>query len=279
MAVYGILIVEKKELVDMHSRKIKILLTIVLLIFVVAVIRGNITIKKEPAGVIVDNNSMQLEVNSETVKSAYNKLRLLDIGSFDDEVYDNMYFNMEEDTKELSADEKLFLVFEYLYGEEAFEKEESTEENTEVLKVELSVVKDKYESMFKEELIPEEIKYKTSSKRGIIGLTLEDNKYILKFRKGETSRKKRARIISAVKTGDYINLKIKAFYATKTSSFEGSELIYKIKNFGENKIIIKEPESRLDGKEIFENKNIYNYTFSFELSGEDYYLRTIKRDI
>ncbi|HBA37381.1 MAG TPA: hypothetical protein DCY94_01530 [Firmicutes bacterium] len=279
MAVYGILIVEKKELVDMHSRKIKILLTIVLLIFVVAVIRGNITIKKEPAGVIVDNNSMQLEVNSETVKSAYNKLRLLDIGSFDDEVYDNMDFNMEEDTKELSADEKLFLVFEYLYGEEAFEKEESTEENTEVLKVELSVVKDKYESMFKEELIPEEIKYKTSSKRGIIGLTLEDNKYILKFRKGETSRKKRARIISAVKTGDYINLKIKAFYATKTSSFEGSELIYKIKNFGENKIIIKEPESRLDGKEIFENKNIYNNTFSFELSGEDYYLRTIKRDI
>lgn len=262
----------------MFSKKIKILVTIILVMVVVVAVRRNVTITKEPDGVTVDNRSMQLEVNSEAVKVVFNKLTLLNVGLFDDEVYDNMYFNMEEDTKELSSDEKLFLVFETLYGEHAYLKEEVPKEKAEILKVDLGIVKDRYESIFMEEFKPEEIDYRVARKRGIVSMSLQDQEYVLKFKRQDSTRIKKAKIEKAEKAGDFINLKVKAFYATKISSYEGSELIYKIKNYGENKIIAKVPKNKLDDDEVFKNDSIYSYVFSFELRGEEYYLNSIKRD-
>lgn len=251
---------------------IKIVLFIMLAILVGIIVKANVTIIKEPDN--PEDTSFNLETSSEIVQEVYSGLILTDRSSFEDPTYSNMYFVFDGEEKKLKNDEKLYLVLEKLYEENAFGSE--LEEDIETLQIDIEKVVSTYENMFEDKINLQDIEYKVSSNRGIIEYQINEDKVNLKVKRLNQEKIRKSIIESASKNGDYIELKIKSLIGNAIVSKETNEKFYDIRNYGVNKVLVRVPaESSLD--EVFKKDEVNSYVFTFVLNGEKYYLESIKK--
>lgn len=252
------------------GKKTKIFITIFIIFIITIIFRISITTKKETEN--KTGSKIELEIKSETVQKVYAKLDSLDYSVLYDDNYRYAYFENPNKEKILTNDEKLYLAFESLYKSNKFDIE-IIQSDIELLKIDKSLVKEKLKNTFKDsDFELDKIDYRISKNCGIIDYLSTETDYLLKYQKCDRSKKiSKSKLISAFKEGNYIDLKIKAYYLladTKKKNF------YQIKNFNDEKILgsksIDYINKNLDT--IFDNYEIKEYTFSFELINDDYYL-------
>lgn len=259
----------------MRNKTIKILISIICMILLVILVRQNVKVTKEPSN-IKNSTEMQLEVKSELVQKVYSKLSLLENSSFNDDVYDSLYFNIEDGEKRLSLDEKLYIVFQELYRQGNMSVDEKGND-TKILSIKKSLVNSTFTTLFRESILLDRVNYKVSENCGITDYSIKEDSIDLELSECSNDKIKKSKLLSASKKGDYIDLKIKAFLASPVKTKKDSKT-FNVKNYGEKKILLKVSNDDLNSDDIFDTKGIFTYTFSFVLKGDEYYLDTIKRD-
>ncbi len=265
----------------MKNKFIKLGMLIVLVVVIVILVRQNVTTRKETNTPEESNKVIALDINSELVQDLYKKLILFE-DAFNDENYKYLYFNFEDEKKSLSADEKLYIVFDSLYKSNKFQVEE-VDENDKKLNISKNEVNLEYESLFKETINETNIYYKTSKDCGIVGYVINDDEYELTFRGCDDEEKiiDKVMLVSASKNGNFIDLKTKAFQAVYNKRYsKKNALKYDIKNYNDEKSLkLVEKEDVIDNSsEISTMGEINSYVFSFELKGDNYYLSSIRRE-
>ncbi len=264
----------------MKNKFIKYGIFLLLVVVIIILITKNVTTKKESNIESLSHNTINLDIDSEIVSGLYQEVILFD-DVFDDETYKYLYFNFENDKKILSADEKLYIVFNSLYKNNELQIEE-IDVNEQKINISKDAVNLEYERLFKESIDGVNIYYKTSENCGIIGYESNDEGYLLDFKKCNNTHESIDinRLENALKDGNFISLELKAFkavYNTKYSKEESS--MYDIINYDSNvslKLVDEDTVVNLKD-EIFTIDGIYSYIFLFELKGDNYYLSEIQK--
>ncbi len=265
----------------MKNKFIKMSMLILLLVVIVILVRRNVTTRKETNVQEESNKAIALDINSELVQDLYKKLILFD-DAFDDENYKYLYFTFEDEKKNLSADEKLYIVFNSLYRGEKFQVEE-IDENDKKLNISKNDVNLEYENLFKETINETNVYYKTSKDCGIVGYVSNDDEYELTLRKCKDNEEiiDKVMLVSASKNGNFINLKTKAFQGIYNKRYSKKNVFkYDIKNYNSDKSLkLVEKDEIIDSfSDIFTINEVNSYVFSFELKGDNYYLSSIRRE-
>ncbi len=262
------------------SRKLKLVLFLVLFIVIAVVVRLNVTAVKEYPN--RNGSGIVLEQNSEIVSKVLSKLDILYDSVFHDDMYEYLYFKFDdENTKTLSNDEMLYLVFEKLYKGDQFEKE-IMRDDVEKLTIATSIVETEVERDFKlDDFKSYDVNYKTSSNCGIIGYLYTGEKYELKFKKCEQVKSlHRVKYEEALREGDIIKIKVKAFYGeTSKNKYDEDDMVFSIKNFDKDKTLEKVSLKTLrdEPDKIFKDHYIDEYIFDFDFKEDDYNLISISR--
>lgn len=259
------------------NKKIKLTLIILVFLAIAIAVGCNVTATKENSN--KNGSVISLELNSELVQSVMSKLDLLNNSALYDDTYKYLYFNIEDNQKELENDEKLYLIFEDLYKKEMFSKE-NLDGGLELLKIGADTVKDEMHELFNEKDIRlYEIDYKPSSNCGIVDFLYTGDAYELKYRNcSRNSDVHKYKLEEARKDGDFIKLYIKSFYAyTDKKDFKANEKVFVVKNYNEDNSLGKVSFDDLANKtdDIFEKYDIRSYVFSFGLKDDEYYLVSI----
>lgn len=259
------------------KNKFKLTIVVLISLGIITIIRFNVTATKE-INIKQGVSTLALEVNSEIVSNVISKLSLLDdkIGS---DVYKNLYFDFEEEEKILSIEDKMYIIFESLYEKKALEEE--TLDSGEILyKTTPAIIKEEANSIFKEEEFNFiEANFVPSKECGIIDYLYTGQNFEFKIKNCDDRKDiTKYKIIGALKNGNLIELKVKAFHAVVDKKDSAK---YYIKNFRKSDILDKIDINEIDDndEELFKNFEIDEYIFSFELRGDEYYLTKIKRDI
>lgn len=255
------------------SRKLKLLLFLILFSIIVVVVRQNVTAIKEYPN--REGSGIVIEPNSEIVSKILKKLDILEDSVFNDDVYKYLYFNLgDKDKKSLSSDEMLYLSFEKLYKNDEFEKT-LIDNETELLKIDSYKVQNVLEQNFKiVDFKLYEVNYEVSTSCGIVGYIYTGDSYELKYRRCDKNKNiHKVKYQETVRIGDIIKLKVKSFYAdTNKRNFDRSDKVFSIKNHNENKSLGKVSLESLDNNsdEIFDEYDISEYVFDFEFRDDDY---------
>lgn len=262
----------------MKNSKIRYIAVIALLIIGIILIRSNVTATKETTKNTGDISVMSLEVNSDLVQKVVSKLTLLDQSVVDDR-HKEIYFVGYEDKKELTDEERLFIVLEDLYSTN--QASVTKEENIEYLTLSLESLKERFAYLFQiEDIDIKNIDYNVAELCGITELSYSDENVQLKINKCEPDKGIEYKIENATKKGDYLYLDLKAFAATKKIDKVGNTNI-KITNFDDKKSlkIVNEMDFESHIDDYFKELDIDTFRFTFLLKGDDYYLENIKRDL
>ncbi len=259
------------------KRKFRVLVVALISIAIFILIRLNVTATKE-----FDKNEknaiLALEVNSEIVSEVLSKLSLLDdkIGS---DVYKNLYFKFGGEEKTLSIEDKMYIVFESLYKKGTLE-EEILEDGEILYKTTPDVLKDEAASLFKDEDFDFlEANFVPSKNCGIVDYLYTGQQFEFKINNCDrTNDITKSKVVKAVKDGNLIELRIKAFRAFIDKKDKNK---YEIRNFNADNVLnrVTLDEFKNKDEELFQNPLIEEYVFSFELRGDEYYLTKIKRNI
>lgn len=260
----------------MKNNRIRYLTVIIILVIGIILIRNNVTATKETTKNTGDISVMSLEISSELVQKTFSKLTLLDQTLVDDK-HEDIYFVGYEDKKEISNDEKIFIVLENLYSSGSFEI--TSEENIDYVTFPLSVIKERFAYLFQEEDFDiKTFNYDVAEECGITELNYTDEDVQVKINKCERDKVNKYKIENATKKGDYLYLDIKAYEATKMVDKNGKNIV-RITNFNEKKVLedVEEDEFMSDEEKYFRELAINAFRFTFLLKGDDYYLINIKR--
>lgn len=260
----------------MKKRSIRILLVVICVCIAVVVLRNSITATREEDNKPKDSGSiLALEMNSDIVKDVYSKLTLFDdkIGSVQ---YSNLYFDFEGSEKDFTIEEKMYILFENMFDSE---RGEITREDDDIysFKIDQGALGEEAKELFKDEVFePIAANFGTSLDCGIIGYLYTGQEYELKIKKCEDKKEEtKTKLIEATKNGNFIELKMKAMKILPSKKGKN----YEVRNFSSDKVLMKDSLKNIEAKseEIFERSDIDEYTFSFELKGDDYYLFSIRR--
>ncbi len=245
---------------------------IVACILLIIIIHNNVTFKKEDKTDTSSNttSSLKLEINSELIQNSIAKLTLLKSDAIDDEIYGDSYFKgFVDNKKSLTNEEKTFIAFNELYKNDGILKNQLTD-GTVSFKIEASVLKEKIDEMFPgNEIDFNTSKYLPSNEYGFVEFLYTGESFELKYKPRDEEIVKKARIESATKEGDYINIKIKAFYLAKNKDS------YNVFNYEDEDPIAK---VEIIDDSLYDIDNIDEYTFIFKLYGDNYYLESISKN-
>lgn len=259
------------------DKLLRIAVCMAVMIALVLLIKANVTFSKEPSSGS-NLTSRVLETNSELVQNIYSKLTLLN-DSLSSDNYKHAYFKMNDNEKELSVEEKLYITIENMYKNDLFDIEK-IDDKKEKTKINADRVIDQARSLFKGDSIDaRNINFQPASSCGIVGYLYTGTDYEFTFKKCDPKLEiSRTELKSAKKEGNYVILRVKSFYASyKKKSKKEKEDQYTIHNYNSDEELLKIPSSQLKEKIelITETYPIDDYDFYFELRGEDYYLTKI----
>lgn len=262
-----------------QNRLLKTLVCLSVILTLILLIKANVTFSKEPLG--KQNTTVKiLEKNSELVQKLYTKLTLLE-DTLQNPNYKYAYYTMKDKEKELSPEEKFYITIENMYQNGIFDLEK-VDDNLEKVTISTDQIIDETKKMFKDNNIDaKKINFQPSSECGIVGYLFTGKDYELTFKKCTKSQEiRKTELKSAKKDGNYVILRLKAFYATyQKKTKKEKEDYYIIRNYNSEKKI-----AQIEANSIFEKIDLItetypidDYDFYFELRGEDYYLTKIAR--
>lgn len=267
----------------------KIFITVVIVFVLGMFIKHNVKVveTKVEGKKSMSSLELELDINSEVVQKLYNDLNVDLINKNCDmktclisDNYSFLYFNFDEKEKVLNDVEKLYLVFNYLYSKKSF-SENINEDGNKELTINKEDVENELIKRFGNVNLKEfDNNFAISNGCGIISYTFTGNTYDLIVNECESIYKLGfSKLVFAKKDGNFIKLKIKSFYAeTDANDFSKDEKVYDIKNYNNDVPLAKASYNELyTNDDIFDDYEFNNYEFTFELSGDDYYLKDIKK--
>lgn len=267
----------------------KIFITVVILFAFGMFIKSNVKVieTKSVNNKSLSNLELDLDINSEVVQRLYNSLNIDLIDKNCDtkscllnENYSFLYFNFDGEEKKLTDAEKLYIVFNSLYSKNAFAEDINEWGNRELV-INKTDVDNELINMFNVTNIKDfDNNFTISSNCGIIGYTFTGSTYNLVVNVCDTPYKLGfSKLVSAKKDGNFIRLKVKSFYAeTDNEDFTKDDEVYSIKEYNDDTEIAVTSYNKLyTSDDIFDDYDFTEYEFTFELSGDDYYLKEIRK--
>lgn len=253
------------------KKKYKMIGILVVLIFAIILVKNNIYINAEP--ISKDNYALALDINSELIKSLYQRLNLDLINStckepcIPNNSYNYTYYLNHTDESSLTNQEVLYLAINSIYKKGTYTKEKIDDETHKII-IEDDVI---VGEVFNEFNIADFKGTIDNSNCGIKDFLYTGEKYELTISEcPKPTTYALSKLASAKKEENYIHIYVKAFKVTE------HENQYSITNFDSDKEI-DTVKSKKDFDKIFKKKNCETFEFTFELLGETYFLKTISK--
>lgn len=258
-----------------NNKFIRHILVLVALITLALLIKTNVTFQKENPN---DKNSQNLEISSELVQNLYSKLTLLN-DSIESDNYKNIYFKMLANEKELSNEEKLYIVIENMYQNDRFDFQETKNNSKKVVIKEEEIIEE-VNNLFKgSDFDPKNINFLPSLDCGIVEYLYTGEEFSFTFSECDKSKEfTKSELKSAHKDGNFVVLRLKSYRALYRKKDKKNKVdSYIIKNHNGEEELMNIPKNDLYNRlsAIMEDDRIDEYDFYFELKGDDYYLSKI----